>query len=53
MKTKTEKTVSLKQVEDEIRKHVKMLREWELHTDKEAKSRVVGMWNLLERLERL
>ena len=49
----TEKTVSLKQIEDEIRRHVKMLRKWELHTDKEAKSRVVGMWNLLERLERL
>ena len=53
MNSTTEKTVSLKQIEDEIRRHVKMLREWELHTDKEAKSRVVGMWNLLERLERL
>ena len=48
----SEKTVSLKQIEDEILRHVKKLREYELIHEYEIKTKVVGMWDLLDRLKR-
>ena len=53
MKTKTEKTVSLEQVRETVLKHVEKLKErgW-VHEDAE-KTKVVGMWDLLDKLEEL
>jgi hypothetical protein len=53
MKTKTEKTVSLEQVRETILKHVEKLREWELIHEDAEKTKCVGMWDLLDKLEQL
>tara|TARA_R100001443_G_scaffold8082_1_gene17435 strand:+ start:38 stop:208 length:171 start_codon:yes stop_codon:yes gene_type:complete len=53
MNSTTKKTVSLEQVKETILKHVEKLREWDLINDDAEKTKCVGMWNLLDKLEQL
>ena len=52
-KMTTEKTVTMSQVRETILKHVEKLREWELIHEDAEKTKCVGMWYLLDKLEQL
>ena len=52
-KMTTEKTVTMSQVRETILKHVEKLREWELIHEDAEKTKCVGMWDLLDKLEQL
>jgi hypothetical protein len=51
METKTEKTISLSEIRKSILKHKDDLERWGMLQDTEPKTRLIGMWHLLERLE--